>query len=150
MKGWALARFLAAAVLCADAGLVHADDADANSPESLRAKYGVLQDSLRQNQFQRPLYMESSRTRDSVAGEIYAVINHPFATVGAALESPSNWCDILILHLNIKYCRASTAGQADVLNVSIGIKPNSRWRRRTEWTSRFRLPPVPRTTCKYG
>ena len=66
--------------------------------------------------------MESSRTRDSVAGEIYAVINYPFATVGAALESPSNWCDILILHLNTKYCRASTAGQADVLNVSIGNK----------------------------
>ncbi len=122
MKGWALARFLAAALLCAGAGLVHADDAGSNSSESLRAKYGVLEDSLRQNQFQRPLYMESSRTRDSVAGEIYAVIDYPFATVGAALESPSNWCDILILHLNIKYCRASTAGEADVLNVSIGSK----------------------------
>ena len=122
MTGCSLARFLAAALLYAGAGLVHADDADANSPDSLRAKYGVLQDSLRQNQFRSPLHMESSKTRDSAAGEIYAVITHQFATVGTALESPGNWCDILILHLNTKYCHASTADQGDVLNVSIGKK----------------------------
>ena len=80
MTGCSLARFLAAALLYAGAGLAHADDADANSPDSLRAKYGVLQDSLRQNQFRSPLHMESSKTRDSAAGEIYAVITHQFAT----------------------------------------------------------------------
>jgi hypothetical protein len=122
MKASAPARFFAAALLCASAGLARADDADANSPGRLRARYGALQEQLSHNQFQRPLHMDSSETPGGVAGEIYALVNYPFATVGAALKSPENWCDILILHLNTKYCRASTAGQGTVLNVSIGKK----------------------------
>jgi len=122
MKAWAPARLFALALLCAGAGLAHAGDADANSPGSLLAKYGVLQDSLRHNQFQRPLTLDSSETPGGVTGDIYALVNYPFATVRAALKSPGNWCDILILHLNTKYCRASMAGQEAVLNVSIGRK----------------------------
>lgn len=122
MKIWAPARLFAVALLCAGVGIAHAGDANANSPGSLRAKYGALQDRLSHNQFQRPLHLDSSETPGGVTGEIYALINYPFATVGAALNSPGNWCDILILHLNTKYCRASTAGQGVVLNVSIGKK----------------------------
>ena len=122
MKAWAPARLFALALLCAGPGLAHAQDAGANSPGSLRARYGALQEQLSHNQFQRPLYMDSSETPGGVAGEIYALVNYPFATVGAALKSPGNWCDILILHLNTKYCRASSAGQETLLNVSIGKK----------------------------
>jgi hypothetical protein len=122
MKAWAPARFFSLALLCAGPGLAHAQDAGANSPGSLRARYGALQEQLSHNQFQRPLYMDSSETPGGVAGEIYALVNYPFATVGAALKSPGNWCDILILHLNTKYCRASSAGQETLLNVSIGKK----------------------------
>jgi hypothetical protein len=122
MKAWAPAQLFALALLCAGAGLADAGDADANSPGSLRAKYGALQHQLGQNQFQRPLYLDSSETPGGVAGDIYALINYPFATVSAALISRGNWCDILILHLNTKYCRASTAGREAVLNVSIGKK----------------------------
>jgi len=81
-----------------------------------------LQHQLGHNQFQRPLYLDSSETPGGVAGDIYALINYPFATVSAALNSRGNWCDILMLHLNTKYCRASTAGREAVLNVSIGKK----------------------------
>ena len=122
MKAWAPARLFALALLCAGVGLADAGDADANSPGSLRAKYGALQHQLGHNQFQRPLYLDSSETPGGVAGDIYALINYPFATVSAALSSRGNWCDILMLHLNTKYCRASTAGREAVLNVSIGKK----------------------------
>jgi len=122
MKAWAPARLVALALLCAGAGLAHADDADANSAGSLRAKYGALKDRLSHNPFQRPLTLDSSETSGRVTGDIHALINYPFATVGAALNSPGNWCDILILHLNTKYCRASNAGGEPVLNVSIGRK----------------------------
>jgi len=122
MKMWAPARFLAIALLCTGAGIAHASDADANSAGSLRAKYGALRDRLSVSPFHRPLHLDSSETPGGVAGDIYALVNYPFATVGAALKSPGNWCDILILHLNTKYCRASTAGKGDVLSVSIGTK----------------------------
>ena len=119
---WAPARLFAVALLCMGLGIAHADDADGNSAASLRAKYGVVQDQLSHNQFQRPLYMDSSEISGGVTGDIYTVINYPFATVGAALNGPARWCDILSLHLNTKYCRASTSSQGSILKVNIGKK----------------------------
>jgi len=114
----ASARLLAIVLLCVGARIACADDAGA----SLRAKYDALQNRLSQNQFQRPLYLESSETPDRVAGDIYARLDYPFATVSAALDNPGDWCEILILHLNTKYCRASPGSRGAVLNVSIGKK----------------------------
>jgi len=118
----AVARFSAIALLCMGAGIAHAGDVDAISAASLRARYDGLQDRLSRNQFHRPLYLDSSETPDSVTGDIYARIDYPFATVRAALNNPGDWCDILILHVNTKYCRAWPGSQGAVLNVSIGRK----------------------------
>ena len=122
MKAWARARLFAAALLCAGAGIAQAGDAAASSPGSLRAKYGALPDRLSYSPFRKPLTLDSSETPGEVTGEIHAQVDFPFATVGAALNRPGNWCDILILHLNTKYCRASTGGEGGTLNVSIGKK----------------------------
>jgi len=119
---WTSARVLAAALLCLGVSVAHADDADAISAASLRAKYDGLQNRLSHNQFQRPLYLDSSETSDSVSGDIYALVDYPFATVRAALNNPGEWCDILILHVNTKFCRASTGSQGAVLTVSIAMK----------------------------
>jgi hypothetical protein len=81
-----------------------------------------LQDQLNRNQFQRPLYLDSIETPASVTGDIYALVSYPFVTVGAALYSPGNWCDILMLHVNTKYCRASTDSHGSTLQVNIGKK----------------------------
>lgn len=117
-------RFVVLVWLCL--GITHASEADASSA-SLRAKYTALQDQLSHNQFQRPLYLDSSEISGGVTGDIYALINHPFATAGTALNGPGNWCDIMLLHLNTKNCRASSVSQGSgspgaVLNVSIGKK----------------------------
>jgi hypothetical protein len=119
---WVPVRCVAIFLLCIVAGIAHAVDADADAATSLRARYGVLQNRLNHNQFQRPLYLDSSETSDSVTGDIYARIDFPFAMVRAALNNPGDWCEILILHVNTKYCRASPRGQGTVLNVSIGRK----------------------------
>ncbi|MEK6246165.1 MAG: hypothetical protein AABM33_16905 [Pseudomonadota bacterium] len=100
----------------------HAGDAEVNSAGSLRAKYAQLRAQLSNNQFQKPLYLDSSESPDGVTGNVYALIDHPFATAAAALNSPDNWCEILILHINTKYCRASRGDQGSVLNVNIGKK----------------------------
>ncbi len=116
------ASLLAFALLCAGVGISRAGVAEANSSGALHAKYVALQERLTHNQFQRPLFLDSSETPGSVKGDIYALVSHPFAAVGTALSSADNWCDILLLHLNTKYCRASTSGEGSVLNVSIGKK----------------------------
>ena len=117
-----VSRLLIICLAQASVNMAHAVDTDTLSAASLRTKYGVLQDQLRTNPFQKPLYLDSSEKSGSVAGDMYALIDHPFATVSTALNVPTHWCDILILHLNTKYCRASTTGQGTVLNVSIGKK----------------------------
>nr|WP_256701895.1 hypothetical protein [Burkholderia sp. SRS-W-2-2016] len=100
----------------------HAQDRAA----SLREKYQSLTQQLAQNQFQRPLYLESVELPSALDGNIYGVLNHPFALVSGALndpaQGPANWCDVLILHLNIKYCHASTTADGTVLAVNIGKK----------------------------
>ncbi len=101
--------------------LTHAG-ADSTLAAPLRAKYSILQDKLRQNQFQKPLYLDSKEHSDRVEGDMYAFINHPFTEVNAALNLPSNWCDILILPPNIKYCNALTTDHRTILNVRIGKK----------------------------
>lgn len=122
MKIRASARYLIFVLLCLGVGIARAGNADASSSVSLRAKYDVSLERLSHNQFQRPLYLDSSEIAGGVTGDIYARVNYPFATVTAALNSPDNWCDIMNLHLNTKYCRATTTGTMSVINVSIGKK----------------------------
>jgi hypothetical protein len=81
-----------------------------------------MQDQLGHNQFQKPLYMESRETSGQVTGDIYALVNYPFATVGTALSSAAHWCDILLLHLNTKYCRAAPDGRGTALQFIVGKK----------------------------
>ncbi len=88
----------------------------------LRAKYTELGKQLSKNQFQRPLYVVSMESSNDLKGEIYAVINYPFAAVNTALNNPAHWCDVLILHLNVKYCHAATHSAGTVLSVDLGRK----------------------------
>lgn len=114
----------AAALLFVGAGACQAGDPDSASgpADAMRARYVSLKDEFSHNQFHRPLYMESSEAPDGVSGEIYALVRHRFAAAATALNEPSQWCDILILHLNTKYCRPSTDSRGTVLHVSIGKK----------------------------
>jgi len=92
------------------------------SGDTLRARHGALQDRLHNNPFQRPIALDSSETADRVTGSIYAIIDHPFATVSATLHNAERWCDILILHLNTKYCRPAKAGGGNMINLNVGEK----------------------------
>ncbi|WP_407674281.1 hypothetical protein [Paraburkholderia saeva] len=93
---------------------------------TLRSKYQSLTQQLDHNPFHRPLYMDSSESPTNLKGDIYAVVDYPFATVNGALNDPANgpanWCDVLILHLNIKYCHAATANGTAILSVNLGKK----------------------------
>jgi hypothetical protein len=104
------------------AGMAYADDVSVNSAQPLRAKYAELSATLESSPFQRPLYLESSETSGALKGSMYALLNHPFKTVQSELKEPGHWCDILILHLNTKYCRASAGSTGTVLKVNIGRK----------------------------
>ncbi|WP_409077046.1 hypothetical protein [Paraburkholderia sp. FT54] len=121
-RQWLMAAMLA--VFCCLCQSTFAQAAD--NAASLRDKYQSLTQQLAHNQFQRPLYLESQELPSALKGDIYGVINYPFATVNGTLNDPTqgpvNWCDVLILHLNTKYCHASTSASGTVLAVNIGKK----------------------------
>lgn len=94
----------------------HADGA------ALQEQYRTLQPQLTRNQFGRPLYLNSTESSSTIKGDIYAVVDYPFAQVHAALTSPGNWCDVLILHLNTKYCRAGSNARPASLSMRVGKK----------------------------
>lgn len=115
-----LRRALAAlAVALLSAGAARADDPAA---ATLRDRYAVLQAQLGHNAFQRPLVLRSGETADAVSGDVHALIDSPFDVTSAALANPADWCDILLLHINTKICRASTGAGGTVLSVRIGSK----------------------------
>jgi hypothetical protein len=120
-KAWLTRILLVLGCLCHGLLASAADDA-----ASLRDKHKKLTPQLEKNQFGRPLHMESAESPSTLTGDIYAVVDYPFAAVNRALnhpkQGPANWCDVMILHLNTKYCHASTSSEGDALSVNIGTK----------------------------
>jgi hypothetical protein len=94
--------------------------ATAQDAASLRAKEASLRDKFTDNQFGRPLVLESTERSDDLRGDVYTIVDHPFARVEQALQSIDHWCDILILHLNVKQCKANPASK--VIDLRVGRK----------------------------
>lgn len=88
----------------------------------LRAKHATLAEELRHNQFHRPLVLYSREKGNRLEGEAYAVVDYSFDAVNAGLNSADHWCDVLLLHLNTKYCHAESSRSRTTLNVHIGKK----------------------------
>jgi hypothetical protein len=102
------------------AALAPAAGAQADAAGRLLAKHAELRSRLGDNQFRKPLHLDSSQSATRVTGDVHALLEHPFAVLASALRGPGDWCEILILHINTKYCRASPVSPESNLNVWIG------------------------------
>jgi hypothetical protein len=111
-----------AAALAIAACSANAAPADVNPAQALRARFAALGDKLSGSQFSRPLYLDSAESSNSVRGDVYALLDFPFADVNAVFNGPAQWCDVLILHINTKFCAASRPAAGDVLTLHIGKK----------------------------
>ena len=76
-------------------------------PSELLEKYKELAEKLSQNQYKRPLFLDSSESANTVTGNAYAILNSSFPTVSDTFKNPKRWCDVMILHVNTKCCRAN-------------------------------------------
>jgi hypothetical protein len=107
------------------ASLALAPCALANDPAApLRERYAALTQVLAQSPIQPGLHVESVESSRAPRGDAYAVIQYPFAVVAAAFAAPQSWCESLILHLNVQYCRASTEDERALLSAAVGKKTN--------------------------
>ncbi len=89
---------------------------------ALVGQYKALNNALQNNPFNRPLVLKSTESSDALKGEIYAVLDYPFEQVNGGINNPDHWCDALILHNNIKYCRAAHSNAGTVLDINLGKK----------------------------
>lgn len=90
--------------------------------DALRARYIAMQGELGTNAFGRPLAIESTQETNRSSGDVYAVVRHEFARLQTTFVSGETWCDILILHLNVKLCRAAATEAGRRVVVYIGTK----------------------------
>jgi hypothetical protein len=96
--------------------------AQSASPDALRARFATVRADTSPNIFDRPLYLQSSESSDLLQGEIFALVDYDYDDVRHVLVRAEHWCGILILHLNVKYCRASSVAGHEALDVGIGRK----------------------------
>lgn len=119
-----LAKACAAAIVLVLGLHAAADDdiASGRLAAALAARYAALERAPDPGPFGRALYLESIEGGGRVSGEIHALVGHPFAVTSAALSRPTQWCEILLLHLNTKHCHVAVVGTGRVLHVGIGSK----------------------------
>jgi len=87
---------------------------------ALRARYAALSEQLEHSPFPQHVHLESMEGPGASQGDVYAVVDYPIAAVSDAFSSAANWCDALILHLNVKYCRPVSRDGRTVLSTAIG------------------------------
>lgn len=104
-----------AAVLLLAATAAATQGLRSSTASELRSRHAALLPQLEKNALRGPIHIESSEGQ----GEVYAVLNAPFASVSAALTDPAHWCDVMLLHLNTKSCRRHNAGAAVQLELRI-------------------------------
>jgi hypothetical protein len=114
----ALVALLAGALVAA----AHAAPAGSEGSAALQAKYTSLDDALKNNPYGRPLVIESVESQSALKGDVYAVVNHPFSTVSASLTGAARWCDVVMLHLNTKFCRSGQGAEGATMSMGIGGK----------------------------
>lgn len=89
---------------------------------ALQERFAALSEQLQQSPIQQGLYLESAESSRASRGDVYAVVDYSFATISDTFTNPDNWCDALLLHINVKHCRATTRDGEPLLSVAIGKK----------------------------
>lgn len=115
-------RQLASVLACVLLATIFAAPAFPQDAGTLRAMHTQLRERLATSPFNRPLVLESTQGDASLKGDVYAVVEQPFSVVAPALQGTAHWCDLLILHLNVKHCGATGAAPNEVLTLVVGRK----------------------------
>ena len=115
-----LRRCCAVALLAGSASpVLFAQDAP-----SLQARHRELQHELEDNPFHRPLHLESRETPERLEGDVFARLDRPYPELSRLLRGADRWCEIMILHINVKRCNATSPAPPapSAMNVTIGPK----------------------------
>ncbi|WP_332748442.1 hypothetical protein [Hydrogenophaga sp.] len=111
-----------AALLLASTLVAHPAWALTPSPDALRTQFNTLREKGTGQLAGRSIYLRSTESADRMQGEVHALIDEPFDRVRQELTQADRWCDVLILHLNVKYCRSMRNAAGEELVSGVGRK----------------------------
>lgn len=92
---------------------------DAGSASAMRELHRRFSEQLANSPLHRPIYLDSAETDGGLQGDVYAVVDHSLEDVRRALERSSQWCEMLVLHINNRRCRVARGPSGDVLTLSV-------------------------------
>lgn len=120
-----LARACRAAILVAGAALgmaaAAAPAADAAADALLRQR-AALQARLQASPFGEALLLDSREQADSLSGEVHAELPVPVGRLQALFGSGAAMCEMLLLHLNVRGCRARGVVGSEPIVLLVGPK----------------------------
>ena len=94
--------------------------AEPDFPKPLIKHYQELQPELTHSVFGAPIVLHSNASKHHAEGELFAVLDTPFDELQAMLSQPKNWCELAILHINIKSCTYQTKHNKQKLTFYVG------------------------------
>ena len=113
-----LCFFLISFLLFSQWGAIsYGDDSSRSGPEFLLDKYHTIEKELEKNSGPVPFYVESSENKNASHVDIYGTIKYPFQMVQNEFLVPTNWCYIILPHLNVRACTYKKVDATWLLNV---------------------------------
>lgn len=106
--------------MAASAFCSFADDTSRLKKNQLLETYHQITPRLENSSFGLPLLLESHEQGHRMHVDVYGIFDYPFKSVADALNIPSNWCDIVSLHPNVKACTYKEEDSAWFLTFYIG------------------------------
>ena len=97
--------------------ILYGDDSLRTGHEFLIHKYHTIEKELQKSSLAIPFFIESSVSKNASHVDIYGSIKHPFDIVQHELLVPTNWCEILLPHLNVRACTYKKVNDTWLLNI---------------------------------
>ncbi len=108
------------AVACAALGA--AGGAIGQGADTLAARYAAWQNTVAHDVTGPRLAIASETAGDRMRGDIDGVVPAAFSTLAVRLASPSDWCEIALLHLNVKTCTHERGAREPIITFYSGSK----------------------------
>ncbi|WP_431272936.1 hypothetical protein ACQ858_11775 [Variovorax ureilyticus] len=92
---------------------------EAGSAQAMRDLERKHAEQFANGALHRPVVIDSAETDGGLQGDIYAIVDHPVDDVRRALERSAQWCDMMVLHINNRRCRATRSPDGEKLTLSV-------------------------------
>lgn len=89
---------------------------------ALAGRLQALRATLATSPLGVPLVVGSVEDGELVHGEVHALLAQPYDRLAARLSKPREWCDVALLHLNVKGCTHEQAAGRDWVTFYSGRK----------------------------